>query len=132
MASRVAKPACRWIGALFLALALAGYLDSPVIGQHGFIAADAGLSAVHAVVGVFLIVFSFAGESSCAFALYVGALALGVFAGYALYQLGSYDVVKLLDSLHATRSAAYFQLVLCVVMVVFGKLNTASKQLFRE
>ena len=132
MASRVAKPACRWIGAMFLALALAGLIDGPAIGRHGYIVADMGLSAVHGAIGLFLLGFSFGGESTAAFGLYAAATVCFIFAAFALYDLGPYDTVKLTDSLSFSRSAAYLHLLSAFLMAVFGKMNTAKQQLFRE
>jgi hypothetical protein len=132
MTSRVAKPACRWVGAMFLALALAGLIDGPAIGRHGFIVTDAGLNILHAMLGLFLLGFSFGGESTAAFGLYASAAVCFIFAAFALYDLGSYDVVKISDDLALTRSAAYMHLVSAFIMSILGKMNTASKQLFRE
>ena len=132
MVKRIAKPACRWIGTFLLALAVAGWLDTPLIGKHGMIGADEGLSIGHAVIGAFLLVMSMGGESLCAFALYsVGAICI-VFAASVLYQLGSYDSLRMFDSFFATRSAEYFHIVLGITVAIFGKMNTARQQLFRE
>ena len=132
MPSRVARPACRVIGAIFLALAIAGFMDGPIVGEHGFIVADTTMSALHGALGLFLLATSFAGESVCAFSLYASAGVCLVLGAFALYNLGSNDLVKLYDLPTLTRSAAYFQLVAAVVMAISGKMNTASKQLFRE
>jgi hypothetical protein len=130
--SRVAKPAARWLGVLWLALAVAGWFDSPLIGRHGFIVADQTMSVAHAIVGLYLLVMSLSGESTCAFALYSSAGACITFAAYVLWQLGSYDSLKLFNAAYATRSNAYLQVALGVTMAIFGKLNTARSQLFRE
>jgi hypothetical protein len=132
MVSRVAKPGCRWIGAFFLLLAVLGYFDGPVIGRHGMVAVDAGLSTIHALIGLVLIGFSFGGESMCAFGLYITAGTLVAFAAGALYSMGTYDSARLIDALTCTRSAAYFHLAAAVILGITGKMNTASKQLFRE
>lgn len=51
-----------------------------MIGRHGIISADVGLSAIHGIIGLILIGFSFGGESMCAFGLCVTAGALIAFA----------------------------------------------------
>jgi hypothetical protein len=132
MVSRVAKPACRWIGVLLLAVAAAGWMDGPVVGRHGWIGADEAMSIGHAGLGLFLLLMSFGGESMCAFALYASAAISVSFAGYVLYAMGSYDNLRMFDSASMFRSGEYFHLALGLTMAVFGKMNTARKQLFRE
>lgn len=132
MTSRVAKPAARWIGVLWLALAVAGWLNGPVIGQHGWIVTDRGMSVAHAVLGVYLLLMSLSGESTCAFALYSSAAACVSFAAYALYDMGSAPAVQLFDLTFASTSSEYLHLFLGITMAVFAKMNTARKQLFRE
>ena len=46
--------------------------------------------------------------------------------------MGSYDNFRMFDSSLLQRSGEYFHLALGLTMAVFGKLNTARKQLFRE
>jgi hypothetical protein len=132
MTSRVAKPAARWIGVLWLALAVAGWFDSPVIGRHGLIGADQAMSIGHGVLGLYLLAMSLAGETTCAFALYSAAAACVTFAAYVLWQLGQYDSLQLFNTTYATTTNEYLHLGMGLAMAVFGKLNTASKQLFRE
>ena len=131
MVSRVAKPACRWIGVLFLVIALAGWMDTPLVGKRGVIAADEALSIGHACVGAFLLVMSFGGESVCAFALYATGFACIGFGAYVLYGMGSYDSIRMGPSM-LSRSGEYLHVALGAVMPVFGKMNTARQQLFRE
>lgn len=132
MTSRVAKPAARWIGVLWLALAIAGWFDSPVVGRHGFIGADQPMSLAHAVLGLYLLATSFSGESSCAIALYTAAAACVSFAAYAVFQLGQYDGVLLFNTTFASASNEYLHLALGFTMAALGKFNTSSKQLLRE
>ena len=132
MVSRISKPACRWIGILLLAVAAAGWMDGPVVGRHGWIGADEAMSMAHACLGVFLLLMSFGGESTCAFALYAASVIIVSFAGYALYQMGSYDNLRMFDAAYAWRSGEYFHLALGLTMAVCGKMNTARKQLWRE
>ena len=103
-----------------------------MIGRHGIVGVDAGLNVIHGIVGLILIGFSFGGESMCAFGLYVTAGTLVAFAAGALLSMGSFDSARLIDALLCTRSAAYFHLATAVIMGITGKMNTASKQLFRE
>jgi hypothetical protein len=113
-------------------LAIAGWFDSPVIGRHGLIGADQAMSVGHGVLGLYLLVMSLAGETTCAFALYSAAAACVTFAAYVLWQLGQYDSLQLFDTTFATAANEYLHLGMGLAMAVFGKLNTASKQLFRE
>ena len=132
MTSRVAKPAARWIGALWLVLAIAGWFDTPLIGRHGLVSADRAMSVGHGVLGLYLLVMSLAGETTCAFALYSAAATCISFAAYVLWQLGSYNGIQLFNTTYATTSNEYLHLGLGVTMAVFAKMNTASKQLFKE
>ena len=89
------------------------------------------MSIGHAIVGILLLVASFSGESTCAFALYVAGTVSVLFASYGLYELGSYDSVNLGPGV-LLRSGEYFHIALGLTMLLFGKLNTARKQLFHE
>ena len=131
MTSRVARPASRYLGILLLLAALAGWLDTPVFGTHGAIAVDEAMNLAHACLGLFLLAMSFGGESTCAFALYFAGLALIGFGSYALYDMGSYNNVRIGPTM-ASRSNEYFHIALGLTMPVFAKLNTARQQLFRE
>ena len=131
MVSRIAKPACRWLGLLLLAAGAAGWLDGPVVGSHGWIGADETMSIAHASLGLFLLLMSFGGESTCAFAPYAGGLISILFAAYVLYDMGSYDSMRLGTGI-ILRTGEYFHLALGFIMLVCGKMNTARQQLFRE
>lgn len=132
MTPRVAKPAARWIGVFWIILAVGASFPNPLVGKGSLIGADAGISAGHGVLGLFLLLMSFTGESTCAFALYAGCATCLTFAGYVLWQLGSYDSLQLFSGVFATRSAEYLHLAAGVTMGIFGKLNTARNQLFKE
>ena len=80
---------------MLLAVAVAGWFDGPVIGRHGLIGADQVMSIGHAIMGVLLLMASFSGESTCAFALYAAGTASVLFAAYGLYELGAYDSIHL-------------------------------------
>ncbi len=132
MTSRVAKPAARWIGVLWILLAIAGWYDSPVVGRHGIVGADRAMSVGHGIMGLYLVVMSLAGETTCAFALYSAAATCISFAAYVLWQLGSYNGIQLFGTTYATASNEYLHLGLGLTMAVCAKMNTASKQLFKE
>lgn len=132
MTARIAKPAARWIGVFCLVLAIAGWFDSPVIGHHGLIGADQSMSVAHGVLGLFLLAMSLGGESTCAFALYASAAACISFGAYVLWQLGNYDSLQLFGTTFVTRSGEYLHLAMGVTMAIFGKMNTARSQLFKE
>jgi len=129
---RVAKPAALWIGVLLLALAVAGWFGGPVIGPHGFIAADRAMAVGHGILGLYLLAMSLSGESTCAFALYSAAGVCVLFAAYGLFEFSGRDGAVLFNVTYATTSSEYFHLGLGLTMAILAKLNTARKQLFRE
>ena len=132
MVNRVAKPSARWIGAFLILIGILGYLDVPGVGRHGVVEVDSTMSLFHGCVGLILVALSFGGETLCAFSLYMVGGLFVTLAGYVLYQLGSYNSLKLFDLTFATRSAAYLQIALGLTAAVLGKMNTARQQLFRE
>ena len=132
MDNRVAKPAARFIGAFLLVMALLGLINNPLIGQDGMIAADTPMIIAYALAGAALLGTSFSGESTCAFALYAVAAFSALLGSYALYMMGSYNNVKILDLLVASRSGSYFEIAIALICATCGKMNTASQQLFHE
>jgi hypothetical protein len=109
------------IGLVWIALALAGWFD-----------ADQEMSVTHGVIGLYLFAMSFAGESTCAFALFASSAACLSFTSYALWLLTLHDSIVVFGSIHATFSTVLLQLGLGIAMAVCGKFNTASTQLIRR
>ena len=95
-------------------MALLGLINNPLIGQDGMIAADTPMIIAYALAGAALLGTSFSGESTCAFALYTVAAFSALLGGYALYMMGSYNNIKILDLLVASRSGVILPNCTCI------------------
>lgn len=66
MTLRVAKPGARLVGILWLALTLAGWFDSPVVGRDGLLGVDRANECGSRYCGLYPLAMSLAGETTCA------------------------------------------------------------------
>ena len=130
MAPKVATQASRWIGLFFVLIGLLGFAANPIIGPSAAIEADMGQNIAHLAIGAYLFGISFMGEGAAAFTLYIAASICLFFAALAYQELGSYSRGMLWNTLWANRAGCYFHGCMALVLALFGKMNTASKQLF--
>ena len=129
MPTKVAVQAARWIGLVVALLGLLGFVNNPFIGPGSAIEAGLIQNVGHIVLGLYLVGVSFAGESASAFSLYMAAILLVMFAGLTYYELGSFQRGELWNTMWVNRTGCYFHGAMAILMVLFAKMNTGSKQL---
>lgn len=130
--SRVAKTVAQVLGITLVFLGLFAFMPNPVIGAEGYFGSDAAHNGIHIAFGLVLLLASYRGEQSSAFALYLVCAMLTLFAFLGYRQLGRWDKAMLMDVVLVTKSDTWLHLALALTAAVGAKMNTSSKQLFYE
>lgn len=133
MATKVAATSALVLGGIFVLLGTLGFVTNPMIGRQAFIVTDSIQDIAHICLGLMLVISGFTGESSATFGLYAVGVISVCFGAAGLYQLGSYSVGYLGDTgMQLSAAGCWFHIALALVLLVCGKMNTTSKQLFHE
>lgn len=133
MTPRIAATSALVLGGIFILLGTLGFVTNPMIGRQAFLLTDTIQDITHICLGLMLVISGLTGESTATFGLYmVGFLSI-CYGAVGLYQLGSFSVGYLGNTgMQVSSPNCWFHIALAVVLLVCGKMNTSSKQLFRE
>ena len=133
MAPRIAATSALVLGGILILLGTLGFVTNPMVGRQAFILTDSIQDSTHICLGLMLIISGFTGESTATFGLYMAGFLSICFGVIGLYQLGSFSVGYLGNTgLELSSANCWFHIALAAVLLVCGKMNTSSKQLFRE
>ena len=124
-----AKTAALFIGVVFIAVGLLGFIDNPIIGDANNVIfhADTTHNMVHIISGVlFVLVAMAAPAAASAFMLVFGLvyLLLGILG---LTAIGSDGMTKLLGFLHVNGNDNYLHLVLGIVITLAGFMTRGAR-----
>ena len=131
---KLAKALSRILGAVLLLLGLTSFLPNPLIGEDGYFAVNAMHGALYILVAITLAVFSIKGESMAAAGLYFSGilfLSLGII-GYRELDPHPYGNVSIFGVILYSHSDMWLNFGLAAVLLISGKMNTASRQIIRD
>ena len=133
MTPRIAATSALVLGGILILLGTLGFVTNPMVGRQAFILTDSVQDITHICLGLMLIISGFTGESTATFGLYMVGFLSACYGAMGLYQLGSFSVGYLGNTgLQVSSVNCWFHIALAGVLLVCGKMNTSSKQLFRE
>lgn len=130
MNKKMAKTLALISGLLMLLTGLIAFVPNPIIGQGALLGRFAPIPTLYGALGVLLLLISLGGEREAAFGLY-GIGASNLLTSIAAYsQVDRSGTASLTGGLRMAQSDILFVAVLGLLFILFGKMNTARKQLF--